>query len=153
PDRQKRVDMNMSIHRLTERNMTRLCIGLCALFLVATPVAGQERFANPQAAVEVLVAAARAGDRNRVLGIFGPQGRDIIDSGDQVADKNARENFLSAYDTANRIDQEGDDRVTLVIGREEWPFPIPLVLAGGSWQFDVAAGRQEILARRIGGNE
>jgi hypothetical protein len=144
-----------SIHRSAKRKVTKVCAAMCSLFLVATPfeVAAQERFASPQDAAQQLMAAARTGDTNRVLAIFGSQGRDIITSGDPVADQNARARFLAAYEASNSVVQSGEDKAELVVGEEQWPFPIPLVRSSGSWQFDAAAGRQEILARRIGGNE
>ena len=79
-------------------------------------------------------------------------GGDITDSGDEVADKTTRENFIAAYDKKHTLTPDGEVR-TLVIGDNDWPFPIPLVSKDGTWQFDTKAGREEILRRRIGRNE
>src|SRR4249920_178941 len=82
-----------------------------------------------------------------------PGSGEIVSSGDAVADATARKRVLEAYDSKHQVVTEGGDKAVLVIGNEEWPFPIPLVRKDGSWQFDTAAGREEILARRIGRNE
>ena len=76
-----------------------------------------------------------------------------MSSGDAVADATARKRVLEAYDSKHQVVMEGADKAVLVIGNEDWPFPIPLVRKDGSWQFDTAAGREEILFRRIGRNE
>lgn len=117
------------------------------------PVQAQERFASPEAGVEALVAAARAGDVKRINAILGPGGRSIATSGDPVSDKKTRDNFVAIYDIGHRIAYDEADKVELLVGQMEWPMPIPLVKKSGSWQFDAAAGRVEILARRIGRNE
>ena len=84
--------------------------------------------------------------------ILGPDGRDLIDSGDAVADRKAVAVFLSAFDRAHSIDVESD-QATLVVGEDAWPLPIPVVAVNGAWRFDTEAGREEMLARRIGENE
>jgi hypothetical protein len=86
------------------------------------------------------------------LSIFGPSGKELIFSGDKVADKRRREEFIKAYDEKNKLVQEGDS-VVLVIGKNDWPFPIPLVKKGTAWVFDTEKGKQEVLNRRIGENE
>ena len=88
-----------------------------------------------------------------VLGILGPKARDLLSSGDPVEDDNTKKAFLAAYDVKHRIEAESGKPSTLVIGAEDWPFPIPVVQKDGKWSFDAAAGREEILARRIGRNE
>ena len=113
----------------------------------------QETFASPRQAVDALIAAARSGRTADLLKIFGPDSRKLVVSGDAVADKNARERFVAAYATASEIENEGDAKAVLVIGGEDWPFPIPMVKQGHAWRFDTKAGEQEILDRRIGRNE
>jgi Protein of unknown function (DUF2950) len=113
----------------------------------------QQTFASPQQAVEALAAAVRAGATDQLLHLFGPQGDKLVRSGDPIADKEARERFMTAYAKANKIVMETGDKALLVIGGRAWPFPIPIVKQGGVWQFDTAAGEQEILDRRIGHNE
>ena len=85
--------------------------------------------------------------------MLGRDGADIVSSGDPVADASARNRVVEAYDAKHQVVMEGNDKAVLVIGREDWPFPIPLVRKDGSWRFDTAAGREEILYRRIGRNE
>jgi hypothetical protein len=123
------------------------------LLLIATSASAQERFKNPDDAVAALVNAAKATDRAAVMRLLGPGSGEIVSSGDAVADATARKRVLEAYDSRHQVVTEGGDKAVLVIGNEEWPFPIPLVRKDGSWQFDTAAGREEILARRIGRNE
>jgi hypothetical protein len=85
--------------------------------------------------------------------VLGPDGKAIVSSGDPVADANARDSFVSAYDAKHDLELEGDGSQTLIIGNDDWPFPIPLINKGGKWQFDAATGVDEILRRRIGRNE
>jgi hypothetical protein len=113
----------------------------------------QARYSSPARAAAALVAAARTGDVGALEQVLGPAGAKLVDSGDPVADGHDRSMFVAAYDRQHRIDAAGDRRRTLVIGSEQWPFPIPIVNRGGQWLFDTAAGEQEILDRRIGRNE
>jgi hypothetical protein len=84
---------------------------------------------------------------------LGRGGADIVQSGDTTADAATRQRFLAAFDERHQIAMDGDTKAIIVIGQEEFPFPIPLVRDDGSWRFDTAAGRAEILYRRIGRNE
>jgi hypothetical protein len=113
--------------------------------------AGQKAFASPEEAVKALVAAA--GDAKAVLAVLGPEAKALINSGDAVADKEARERFLKAYKEANQLMKSGDDMALLVVGKDEWIFPIPIVKDAAGWRFDTKEGREEILNRRIGRNE
>lgn len=133
----------------------RYLIGLvvAAVFATTVPVNAQQSFKTPQEAVTALVAAARANDRKAIVTVLGPAGADIASSGDAVADAAARKVFLANYDASNQIGLEGENTAVLFVGGQEWPFPIPLVRKDSVWQFDTAAGRQEILVRRIGRNE
>ena len=85
--------------------------------------------------------------------VLGPDGDDIVSSGDEVADAATRQKFVAAYDAKHQIAMEGDNKAIMVIGQEDFPLPIPLVRKDGMWRFDTAAGREEILFRRIGKNE
>ncbi|MEJ0009476.1 MAG: DUF2950 domain-containing protein [Alphaproteobacteria bacterium] len=128
-------------------------IVLFAFMLLGTAQAqAQQGFTSPDDAVHALAEAARAHDRAGVEAILGPRSVDLVESGDAVQDAHARERFLAAYDAEHRIDSE-DGRAVLVIGDQGWPFPIPLVHQDGIWTFDAAAGRKEILSRRIGRDE
>jgi hypothetical protein len=112
----------------------------------------QKTFSAPEDAVVALVDAVKANDSMQLIGILGPDARKIMSSGDEVADQQARELFLTAYLEKAELSTEGD-RSILSIGAEEWPLPIPLVKEGSSWRFDTAAGLEEVLFRRIGNNE
>jgi hypothetical protein len=115
--------------------------------------AGQKSFKTPEAAVQALIKAAQAKDTQALLGLFGPLGKPIIESGDPVADKNARDNFLANYKAKNSLDKSVADTATLNVGEDEWPFPIPIVKKDGTWYFDSAAGAEELINRRVGENE
>jgi len=120
--------------------------------ICSAAVAPQKSFSSGEEAVKAAVAAARNNNDKELLTIFGTQAKDLLSSGDPVADKERRANFLAAYDQKNRLVAEGEGTI-LVIGKNEWPFPIPLVKKNDSWVFDTAKGREEILNRRIGDNE
>jgi DUF2950 family protein len=125
-------------------------LGLSAASFAATPQ--QKSFSSAEEAVKAALAAAKANNDKELLAIFGANAKDIISSGDAVADKQRRAQFLAAYDEKNRLAKEGDNTV-LIVGKDDWPFPIPLVKQGDKWIFDTAQGREEILNRRIGDNE
>lgn len=124
-----------------------------ALLFSSTAALAQEQFDSADAAVTALVSAARDGEKNRLLKILGPAGDQIIGSGDEVADRATRDNFVAQYEEKHGLELEGNGTTTLVMGMDDWPFPIPIVNKGGKWEFDAAAGRDEILLRRIGRNE
>jgi Protein of unknown function (DUF2950) len=112
----------------------------------------QKTFPSAEDAVKAFITAAKNNDNNELLAIFGPSAKELIFSGDPVADKQRRERFISAYDEKNQLVKQGNDMV-LVIGKNDWPFPIPVMKKSESWVFDTARGRDEILNRRIGENE
>ena len=134
------------------RVLMPLMIGalLCSAASVA---AAQQAFKTPDEAASALVRAAKAGDMKALVTVLGPDGEDIVSSGDEVADQATREKFVAAYDAKHKIDMEGDSKATIVIGQEDFPLPIPILRKDGMWRFDTAAGRDEILFRRIGKNE
>jgi hypothetical protein len=113
----------------------------------------QKTFKTPEDAMKGLMDAAKSNDTKELLAIFGPAGKEIISSGDEVADKAGRENFIKDYEEKSRLEKETDMKVTLVVGNREWPFPIPIVKKGEAWVFDTKAGKEELLDRRIGRNE
>ena len=112
----------------------------------------QKSFSSPEDAVKATIQAARDNNDKEMIAIFGPGGKDLIFSGDPVADKERRAKFVQAYDEKSSLVAQGENRI-LVIGKSDWPFPIPLVKKGEGWIFDTEKGRQEILDRRIGENE
>jgi hypothetical protein len=111
-------------------------------------------FASPDDAGNGLLTAAKSGDPNTIIAVFGPDSKDIVVTGDPVQDKNTADLFISEYGAMHRWRKMPDGSQTLLIGANNFPFPIPLKKnAAGQWYFDVAAGRDEILMRRIGRNE
>ena len=105
------------------------------------------------AAVSALVAALEARDRAQVLAIFGPEHEEILSTGNAGEDRAIWGAFLNDAQTRVRVAREGDDRATLMVGRELWPFPAPLVRGVEGWSFDAEAAREEVRMRRIGRNE
>ena len=112
----------------------------------------QSGFATPEAAASALVDALRGGDRKALMAILGEEGKGLVSSGDEVSDRRARERFVAGYDEKHQL-EAGGGKVILAVGRDDFPFPIPIVPDGPSWRFDTAAGREEIINRRIGQNE
>jgi hypothetical protein len=117
------------------------------------PAVAERPFASPQAAVDALVAALRANDKDQLKQIFGPDGDAIIASGDDVGDQAEASRFLTAYDTKHSLQTEPDGSTTLIVGANDWPMPVPIVKADDEYVFDTLAGKDEILNRRIGRNE
>jgi len=115
--------------------------------------AQQKTFKTPEEAVKGLMDAVKSNDTKELLTIFGPAGKEIISSGDEVADKAGIEHFIKDYEEMNRLERETDKKVTIVVGNREWPFPIPIVKKGETWVFNTMAGKEELLNRRIGRNE
>ncbi len=122
------------------------------LLAAAPPGEAPQHYASPDAAINSLVAAVRAHDVAQLRSLFGEAGLRDVSAGDPVANQAQREKFITAYDAKHAIDVKGDT-ATLSIGADDWPFPIPLEHTAQGWSFDVAAGREEILDRRIGANE
>ncbi len=114
---------------------------------------GQKTFSSPEQASRALVKATQSNDENAIRDILGPDGKQIVSSGDDAEDAADRANFVQKYQTMHRLVREPDGTITLYIGAENWPTPIPLVKSGSSWYFDTDAGKKEILYRRVGQNE
>lgn len=112
-----------------------------------------QMFATPEMAVQALIDAAKKNDDAAILKIFGSGGMDLIGSGDEVADSKRRQAFLTAYDEGHSVVMLTEDWAELTMGKDHWPFPVPVVKVGKKWCFDVEAGKEEILNRRIGFNE
>jgi hypothetical protein len=134
------------------RAFTSLTIAafLCAAVSIAH---AQKAFKTPEEAASALVDAARTGDAKTILTVLGPDGEDIVWSGDPVADAETRQKFVAAYDAKHQIAMEGDSKAIMVIGQDDFPVPIPLVRKDGMWRFDTVAGSDEIILRRVGRNE
>jgi hypothetical protein len=117
------------------------------------PQPEQRTFKTPGEATDALVGALRAWSPDQFHQILGPVGGDVLDSGDAVADHNAADRFLREYDEKHELVTGGDGQVILVVGRGDWPMPIPLVREKDGWRFDSEAGKDEIINRRVGRNE
>ena len=113
----------------------------------------QRTFASPQAAGQALLDAAKSGDQSALLAIFGSDGKDLIFSGDTVKDQNTAKRFVAAYEQMNRWSKSTSGEQILYIGVDNLAFPIPLKQTSSGWAFDTDAGRDEVLARRIGDGE
>jgi hypothetical protein len=114
----------------------------------------QKTFSSPAAAGAALFEAAKTDDQHALMAIFGPEGKDILFSGDAVQDQNAKQRFIDAYSQMNRWSRRKSGDQILYIGADNFAFPIPLTRnTSGQWAFDTAAGRDEVLARRIGDGE
>jgi Protein of unknown function (DUF2950) len=113
----------------------------------------QTQFASAQEGVDALVAALQKDDTNALSKILGPGTQDLLSSGDAVDDKADRADFLASYQTKHSLVADGAEKMNLVVGDNDWSMPIPLKLRNGKWFFDSAEGADEIVYRRIGGNE
>ena len=128
---------------------------VCFLTGAALAQQGSEKmFASPGDAALALYNAVKSNDVQAINSIFGTNAGSILHSGDDVADKKVAVNFIAKYEQMHRVVMEADQTVTLYIGAENWPMPIPLVKSNnGGWYFDTESGKQEILFRRVGTNE
>lgn len=126
--------------------------GIIALALMSTATVAQQSYPTPEDAASALAAAAKSGPRD-ILKVLGSAAEDIVSSGDEVADVDIRARFVSMYDARHSIKAEGNKKATLLLGPDDFPFPIPLVNTKAGWEFDTAEGRIEVLRRRIGRNE
>jgi len=113
----------------------------------------QKTYSSPEDAVRALVDAVRSDDIKQMSIVLGPNGKDIVSSGDKIADKDISERFIRLYNEKNRIEMIGDSRAILSVGEKDWPLPIPIVKKGQRWLFDSKGAKEEILNRRIGRNE
>jgi hypothetical protein len=148
---------NTSLAGRTAAVMTRLMLLVLIASLAACNKSNKpsyREFASPDEAGKGLLEAARSGDQNAVLAIFGPGSKEIISSGDAVQDKATVGAFVKGYEEMHRWRKMPDGAQVLLIGSQNFAFPIPLKQnGGGQWFFDTAAGKEEILRRRIGRNE
>ena len=126
--------------------------GLMALALLSSPSQAQQSYPTPEAAAAALAAAVKSGPSD-ILKVLGKAADDIVSSGDEVADADTRQRFTSMYDSKHSIRAEGNKKATLMLGPDDFPFPIPLVNTRTGWEFDTDEGRIEVLYRRIGRNE
>jgi hypothetical protein len=123
-----------------------------AFTLLSSVAQAQQSFPTPEDAAAALAAAVKSGPRD-ILKVLGKAADDIVSSGDEVADADTRQRFTSMYDSKHSVKTEGNKKATLMLGPDDFPFPIPLVNARTGWEFDTDEGRIEVLYRRIGRNE
>jgi hypothetical protein len=116
------------------------------------PAVAQRLFASPEEAVKALQAATEAKDKAALREIFGPEFDGLV-TGDEVQDAHNAQKFAAALAQSCQPVKEGEDKITLEVGTNNWPMPIPLVKADGQWHFDTAAGKEEIINRHIGKDE
>jgi len=137
-----------------------LLAGACGILLLnlhaaepdANPAITEQLFASPDDAVKALQTAVQAKDQAALKTIFGPEFSELL-TGDKVQDANNAQRFADAMaQDCNQV-KDGDDTITLEVGTNNWPYPIPLVKADGQWHFDTAAGKDEIINRHIGKDE
>jgi len=127
-------------------------------FITSTPlgaqaVSGQRTFSSPSEAAKALVEAARSGDSQQLAPVLGPQAKDLVSSGDPVADKQTLARFVKSYDEKHSFSVEAQGYEVLQVGTKDWPFPFPIVRDGFQWYFDGSRGAEEVIDRRIGRNE
>jgi hypothetical protein len=126
--------------------------GLMALTLLSSVAQAQQSFPTPEDAAAALAAAVKSGPSD-ILKVLGKAADDIVSSGDEVADADTRQRFTSMYGSKHSVKTEGNKKATLMVGPDDFPFPIPLVNTRSGWKFDADEGRIEVLYRRIGRNE
>jgi len=136
------------------------CLAVVVLCLTTVRLRGaaggsQQTFATPQAAIQAAIEASEHNDTAALLRIFGPEGKDIVESGDPAQDKHDRKEFAELAHEKVQVnhDPANPNRITFSVGNEEWFFPVPLVQKDGKWLFDSTTGATEVLAHRIGENE
>jgi hypothetical protein len=130
---------------------------LCALAICAATLAHaagptQKTFPSPEAGATALFEALRTSDDEALRAILGRRGVDLIGLG-RSAEEQPHQRFLAAYAASHRVVPQGDAKAVLEVGKDSWPFPIPLVKSAPGWRFDTQLGEKEVLARRIGRNE
>jgi len=147
------------ISRVTARAIAVACVSAALIPLAScsssTPAttAKQPSFATPEEAVKKLGAAVKDKNPEAVRAIFGPDAKDLVDTSDANAALRRRQVFRVAMKEGWKLEDAGADKRTLVVGNEGWPFPVPIVKGADGWHFDTAAGKEEVVARRIGRNE
>ncbi len=142
----------MNIHRLWSF-LRQLALALLLAVPLAAAAASQETFATPEAAVDALMAALKADSDPAMIAIFGEAHKDLVVNPDHAAASATRAKILAALQTLHVLQAPSQDRRVLVIGDQAWPVPIPIVRTGDRWRFATEEGEDEIVNRRIGGNE
>src|SRR5262245_14259867 len=127
---------------------------LIATWVLVSGCVSQQTFSSPDEAADALVRGLREGNDDQLKKILGSNANDLLFSGDEVADENAVERFLNAYDQKHWLVPDAEGGTTIVVGNDDWPLPIPITKGRDQrWSFDTEAGKDEIITRRIGANE
>jgi hypothetical protein len=152
-------DFIMKNHRSIEHRFASRSINLVALLAITFCGAGvamaqtqQQLFSSPEEATRALLTATQAKDQSSLARIFGPRIKDLL-SGDTVSDANDLSDLAAFISEGTKLEKESDQKVTLMVGNDEWPFPVSIIKTGDRWRFDTENGVEEVHARRIGGNE
>jgi Protein of unknown function (DUF2950) len=135
---------------------TKLLLMLCIATLIfgaRANAADQKTFATPADAARALFKASEDENQDEMIAVLGDGGKELVYSGDPVQDKKRMEGFVKAYKTKHALIEQDNKTQVLQVGAKDWELPIPIVNDGGKWRFDTAAGKQELLYRRIGHNE
>ena len=150
-------DRKKRLHSLMNR------LGLAVIMVVMTVMvvyaaAGTNKplgksFTSPDEAVKALIDALKQNDNNQLIAILGPEGKELISSGDEVADRGTHARFVQEFEETHRLEQKNPETTILHVGKDDWPMAIPIVKINDKWYFDTAAGKEEVLDRRIGKNE
>lgn len=140
---------------MTRYSLASLCCAIAIPAVLGTVAAQstQTTFSTAEEAAKTLIATAKKGDLDALLAIFGADGKELLETADPATARMHRQVFVVAARERWQLEDAGANRKTLIIGNESWPFPVPLVKAANGWRFDTAAGKEEIIARRIGENE
>src|SRR5215475_4331579 len=145
------------IHASREMNMhgklMALAIFATSLLVPVPAAADQKTFASAAEAAQALYKASADANQDEIVAVLGDEGKELVYSGDPVQDKRGMEGFVKAYKTKHNLVTQDDKTQILQVGANDWPLPIPIVNDGGKWRFDTAAGKEELLYRRIGHNE
>jgi hypothetical protein len=145
--------MKINETRISAVRFGLVLAGAVLLAACGAKVENHTSFKTPEAAVDAFIAALQKDDIPTLQKLLGPGSEDLLSSGDAVQDNAAREEFLAAYQQKHSLTAEGDDSMSLVVGPNDWPLPIPVVKKDGKWRLDGAAGADEIIYRRVGANE
>jgi len=138
---------------LAQAALAAVLLAVMSLSVLPANGQAQKSFATPEEAVKALISAAKAENLDELMAILGPEAKDVLSSGDPVVDRLNRQVVLTAFDQQWKLEDQKDGTKAILVGHEDWPLPIPLVKEANGWRFDTAAGKEEILFRRIGRNE
>ena len=149
----------MKKRKSIQPRLASCCMNLIALIpitfggaVVAMAQAQPQLFSSPEEATRALLTATQAKDQNSLSRIFGPRIKDLL-SGDTVSDANDLSDLSAFISEGTKLERESDQKVTLIVGNDEWPFPVAIIKTGDQWRFDTDNGVEEVHARRIGANE